>query len=238
MSSSDSVQHGLFFATSPRNKLCEDSAPGGTVSAEAARQPTHDDDHRAARWRSGLDTNCRSLFFTDIGGYKFLVAPESLESRAAIQKVGDVPDAKHPIISHAEISPAKVRAGEALELIVTVKVAPTWHIYAVGGSRGPGVPTTSIVTLPNGVEADSEWTCPQPVRDTGGQMIYQGTQKFRRRLRAAQGVLLGPIDLKCEFGYQACDPFSCRLPTKVDLTAKGDVRNSLGNNPVLPVSNG
>jgi hypothetical protein len=44
--------------------------------------------------------------------------------------------------------------------------------------------------------------------------------------------------LKCEFGYQACDPFSCRLPTKVDLTAKGDVRNSLGNNPVLPVSNG
>jgi hypothetical protein len=125
MSSSDSVQHGLFFATSPRNKLCEDSAPGGTVSAEAARQPTHDDDHRAARWRSGLDTNCRRLFFTDIGGYKFLVAPESLESRAAIQKVGDVPDAKQPIISHAEISPAKVRAGEALELIVTVKVAPT-----------------------------------------------------------------------------------------------------------------
>jgi hypothetical protein len=196
-------------------------------------------DRDPGRWRSWLEANRRRLYFTDIGGYKFLVAPEPLESSSVANRTsGEIPDAKTPIVEKAEISPAKVRAGEALELIVRVKLAPTWHIYAVGGSRGPGVPTTSIVTLPNGVEADSEWTCPQPVRDTGGQMIYQGTQKFRRRLRAAQGVLLGPIDLKCEFGYQACDPFSCRLPTKVDLTAKGDVRNSLGNNPVLPVSNG
>jgi hypothetical protein len=176
------------------------------------------------RWRSWLEANRRRLYFTDIGGYKFLVAPESLESSSVANRTsGEIPDAKTPIVAKAEISPAKVRAGEALELIVRVKLAPTWHIYAVGGSQGPGVPTTLKLTLPKRVESEGQWSCPVPVRGTDGQMIYEGTLEFRRRLRVAQGAAGGPIDVSCELGYQGCDPFSCRLPTSARLTAKCEI---------------
>ena len=201
------------------------------------RRYTTQDFSDAQGWRSWLDANRRRLFFTEVGGYKFRIAPEPSESRVAIPDDGAIPDAKHPIVAHAEISPATARAGETLELIVRVKVAATWHIYAVGGSHGPGVSTTLNLTLPKGVEAQGEWACPQSVRGKDGQMIYEGTLEFRRRLRVAKGAAEGPIDVCCEFAYQACDPFSCRLPTNERLTAKGVVRNPLGNNPVLPGSN-
>jgi hypothetical protein len=181
-------------------------------------------DRDPGRWRSWLEANRRRLYFTDIGGYKFLVAPEPLESSSVANRTsGEIPDAKTPIVAKAEISPAKVRAGEALELIVRVKLAPTWHIYAVGGSQGPGVPTTLKLTLPKRVESEGQWSCPVPVRGTDGQMIYGGTLEFRRRLRVAQGAADGPIDVSCELGYQGCDLFSCRLPTSARLTAKCEI---------------
>ncbi len=133
------------------------------------------------------------------------------------------PNANQPAVIQAELVPAKAVTGETMELILRVKMAPTWHIYAVGGSKGPGVATTLELTLPRGVEAEGEWACPEPTRGTDNQMTYEGTVEFRRRLKITNNRSEGPIDVFCDFGYQACDPFSCRLPTKAQLKATAEI---------------
>ena len=193
------------------------------LALKILRRYTTEDLSEPCRWRSWLEANRRRLFFTDSGGYKFLVAPEPLGEKASIQTSGAIPNAEQPTVAQAELSPTKIPPGGTLELILKVKVASTWHIYAVGSPQGPGVPTTLKLTLPEGVEAEGEWNCPAPVRSLGGQMIYEGSLEFRRRLRVAKGAAYGPIDVSCDFVFQACDPFSCQLPTKVVLTASARI---------------
>jgi hypothetical protein len=185
----------------------------------------------AQDWRAWLDANRARLFFTDVGGFKWMVAPESLvkplQPRTVVRRsdseVPHQPDAKHPVVAAAELSPAKVHPGETFTLIIRVKTAPSWHIYAVEGSSGPSVPTTLKLKLPEHVVADGDWTYPEATRASDRQMIYEGEIAFRRALRVDASAASGPIEVACELGYQACDPFSCRLPTGLELKTQAEV---------------
>ncbi len=184
----------------------------------------------ASRWRSWLDAHRRWLFFTDVGGYKFLVVPETPIGPPVVHSPGrpvavaaPEPDAQHPVVARAELSPSVVRPGQETFLIVRVETAPSWHIYAVGGSNGPGVATTLKLTLPRGIEADGDWSCPKSITTPDGQAAYEGKLEFRRKIRAHADRPSGPIEVSCELGYMACDPHSCRPPTKVNLTAKAQL---------------
>ena len=92
----------------------------------------------ADQWRRWLEASRDRLFFTDSGGYKFMVAPKAWADRPATRADGAAPGTKPLTLALAELSPGTVRPGETLELVVRVELAPTWHIYAVGRSRGPG----------------------------------------------------------------------------------------------------
>jgi hypothetical protein len=177
----------------------------------------------AKGWRTWLEANRGRLFFTDVGGFKWMVAPESLAGSSRLARGPREPDARHPVVSEVEVSPAKVRAGDALTLVVRARTAPTWHIYAVEGSGGPGIATSLTLKLPKGVEAEGDWTCPEATRGEDGQMVYEGSLEFRRRLRVGRGVVAGPLVVSCELGYQACDPRSCRPPAREELKARAEV---------------
>jgi Disulphide bond corrector protein DsbC len=182
----------------------------------------------APDWKSWLDAHRSRLYFTDIGGFKFLVAPESLVPASKLRGENGVtpePDAENPVVATAELHPVRVRPGEELELVVRIKVAPVWHIYSIGKSGGPGMPTTLKLMLPKGIEAKGEWALPDPIRVSDGQTAYEGAIEFRRRLRVAGDCAVERIDVACELGYQTCNAFSCQLPTRVTLRAKGEVSN-------------
>jgi hypothetical protein len=183
-------------------------------------------------WRSWLEASRGRLFFTDVGGFKWVVAPEALikdsgSARVAASLGGDAtpqePDREHPVVAEARLTPATLHPGDDLTLVVRVRTAPTWHVYAVGGSGGPGVPTTLKLTLPKGVEAQGEWEVPKPTRGPDGQAVYEGTFEFRRTLRVSPAVATGPVAVALEVGYQACDPHSCRPPARAELKAKAEV---------------
>ena len=189
----------------------------------------------AKGWRGWLESHRGRLFFTDVGGYKFLVAPESLvkpdtstAGRAGADRGDAEPDARNPVVARAELSPAEVRAGDPLTLVVHVKTAPSWHIYSAEGSGGVGVATSLKLKLPEGIVADGDWSYPGSVRGSDGQRIYEGTFEIRRRLRVGADVAAGPVAVTCELGYQACDAFSCRPPTKRELEAKAEVVGPAG----------
>ncbi len=178
----------------------------------------------AKSWEDWLKANRSRLYFTDVGGFKFMVAPESLARRSGSDnETQQEPDPQNPVSASASLSPANVRSGEELDIVIRVKTAATWHIYAIGKSGGPGVPATLKLTLPKGVEAKADWACPDPIRASDGQKAYEGAVEFRRRLRIGADVSTGRIDVSCELGYQACTPFSCQLPTRVTLHAIGEV---------------
>ena len=184
----------------------------------------------AKQWRAWLFKNRSRLFFSDAGGFKFRVAPDSLIeplrrgalSQAAPEAAPE-PDAQHPVVAAAELSPLRSRAGESSVIIVRVKLAPAWHIYAAEGSNGPGVSTALKLKLPEGVEADGQWSYPKPVLGSDDQKIYEGMVEFRRKLRVRPDAAVGPVSVTCELGYQACDPVSCRPPTKVELVATAEI---------------
>jgi hypothetical protein len=187
----------------------------------------------AARWRRWLEANRRRLFFTDTGGFKFLVAPESLigPSGRLADDSSPAPDARRPVVARAELSPTALHPGHEATLVVRVETAPSWHIYAVEGSNGPGIATTLKLRLPRGVEAEGEWSCPNAIRASDGQMAYEGKLEFRRKLRVGADAASGPIEVACDLGYQACDPRSCRAPAREELIAKAEVVRGTSTSP-------
>jgi hypothetical protein len=180
------------------------------------------EDFVAARdWESWLAANRDRLFFTEVGGFKWLVAPK-LMAAAAISSA-ERPDAESPVRVTAELAPAKGRPGETLDLIVRLETAPTWHIYAAEASKGPGIPARVTLDLPEGIESAGSWSYPEPARSSDGEMIYEGTFEFRHRLRVKASADRGPFEVACQLTYQACDPQSCRPPTTAPLKVRGEI---------------
>jgi hypothetical protein len=186
-------------------------------------------------WSAWLHANRDRLFFTDIGGFKFLVAPDYLlkplrqrgashsASNEVEQPKTEQPKTRHPVEATVEMLPATARPGERSSVVVRVKIAPPWHIYAARGSLGAGVATTLKLGLPDTVEAVGEWTYPNAAPGPENQMIYEGTVEFRREIRVKPDATAGPASLSCELGYQACDPVSCRPPTILKMAATFDI---------------
>jgi hypothetical protein len=195
------------------------------LAARVLNRYTNEAFHEAKEWRSWLEANRARLFFTDVGGFKFLVAPAMLtaSSRGSRRAMAGQPTARNPVVAAVELSPWKVHTGDTLDLVVRVQTAPTWHIYAAAGSSGPGVATTLALRLPEGIQADGEWSYPKSSLGSDNQMIYEGSLEFRRKLRVAAAAAPGPKVVKCARGYQACDPHACRAPTKTDLVATAEV---------------
>ena len=54
-------------------------------------------------------------------------------------------------------------------------------------------------------------------------MIYEGSLDFQRKLRVRTDAATGPVSVICDFGYQVCDAFSCRPPTKVESSALAEI---------------
>jgi hypothetical protein len=127
------------------------------------------------------------------------------------------------VAAEAEFEPDTARAGAEVALVVRVVVAPGWHITAVKDSRGPEVATSLDLKLPEGFEAESGWTLPEPRSAAGGRLTYDGSFEFRYRIRVAGDAPAGPAIASCTLRYQACDAFSCRPPDEAILQTKAEV---------------
>ena len=184
---------------------------------------TTEDFADARDWRSWLLAHRDRLFFTDVGGFKFMIAPESMRGASSGATGRLKPDMEHPVAAYAELLPRQAMAGETLNLVVRVKTAPSWHIYAIKGSKGLGIPTALKLETPNGITPEGEWICPDSTRDLDGQMIHEGTFEFRHKLRVETDAAQGSIRVLCELSYQACNLRSCQPPAKDNLEATATI---------------
>ena len=180
----------------------------------------------AKSWRSWLDAQGDRLFFDEVGGFVFRVAPKGLKTPARLPRtpLGALePTHRKPVAAEAELEPGTVRGGESVVFVVHVATAPGWHVTAAKGSRGAEVATSLDLKLPKGFEADGDWTLPEPVPASQGRLTYDGSFVFRRRVRVASDAPAGAVVALCTLRYQACDAFSCRAPEEEVLEAKAVV---------------
>jgi DsbC/DsbD-like thiol-disulfide interchange protein len=136
----------------------------------------------------------------------------------------DPPTDRHPVVAGAALVPGKVNPGGTVTLIVKSRIAPMWHIYAADAPTGGSIATTLKLKLPDGVSTKGEWNYPTPIKNPDAEgWIYQGDLTFSRTLKLSPDLAPRAIEIACEFGYQACDAFSCRPPTTIDLKLKAQI---------------
>lgn len=173
-----------------------------------------------SQWRKWYETYKDKLFFTEAGGFVFLVN----------EKGNDIPgndykekklylafrDMEMEETSHAE--PVKVAAkhitidGSRQYLIIKMKLQDGYHIYATTGNEHPFKPVKIDVTLP---EKYSMGETEYPVSEfyaNDGTTIYKNEAKF---IIPLIGDDKNGITVNIE--YQCCDTNICMAPVKCIL---------------------
>jgi thiol:disulfide interchange protein DsbD len=153
--------------------------------------------------------------------------------RAQFAPMGVDGDEPNPVTAEAVFMADAVAAGNPTAVAVTVQIAEPYHINPDPARSGPAwfeaqYPTTlKLIDPPAGVQAGPV-QYPEPhdyevaYADQTIQ-VYDGTVVLYLPLLLDADVPAGPMELKLELEYQACDPQVCLIPDVIELTATVEV---------------
>jgi hypothetical protein len=134
------------------------------------------------------------------------------------------PTRTEPVTARMQASRETLRAGDAFELLVRVRIAGEHHIYALNSAQKPFIPTTLKLVMPDGVEATEDWSAPQPGQGKDGEKIYTDTILFRRPMKLRTGVHDDKLSFSGELRYQACTGELCWPPGTIALSTTVSVQ--------------
>jgi hypothetical protein len=170
-------------------------------------------------WRAWYAANKSRLFFTESGGWLFLVnsrepgvndyhAREVRQQIAALS-LGETDD-RQPVKATASLI---ANGNGSKELVVKIKVHPGYHIYGNVATGDPYIPTTLAFELPDGYALAGNLQLPafKPFT-SNGTTIYENEIVFRQPIRGT-----GTGGAKCMLKYQCCDDHICFPPAEEEL---------------------
>jgi hypothetical protein len=178
----------------------------------------------AAEWNTWLAKHRDQLFFTEAGGYKWLVNTvtppkaaglRSSKARATKEKQpGPVATPREPLAAEATVVPS---ASGGFTLAVEVDIFPGWHAYENVPPGSAYTPLEIQLELPDGVQRVGEWTKPQGhlSPESPGLTVYEGRIKFECSLNAPD--LATAKQTACQLRYQVCDANMCLQPSSERL---------------------
>lgn len=177
-----------------------------------------------AEWRNWYQANKGRLFFTESGGWLFLVnthepvAGNDYHVRNAQTDAPALPQTEatndlNPV--QVAMSIAKMNNGNR-ELIIKVKIHPGYHIYANVAKSDPFVTTTVEIQLPKGYrEVGKLKKSPFKSYNQNGTTVYEDQAVFRQEITGE-----GSGEVSCTVGYQCCDAHICMPPTEKRCVVK------------------
>lgn len=178
-------------------------------------------------WRKWFETYKDKLFFTESGGWLWLVdsLDEGVEGNDyGVLHFGEIdPDevarvetettASAPVAA----SSAVVGEGKDRELVIRLKIHPGFHIYGKVAEKDPYLETTFEFS-PEGCELEGELERPVGrMLEIGGSIVYEGEVVLRQKFRPT--VRYGG-QLSCHITYQACNESMCTMPIELDVKAE------------------
>jgi len=132
--------------------------------------------------------------------------------------------APRPVSAKMKVERDDVRAGEMVDLVLTINVAAPAHIYAPGEPANRSTPTTIKLELPKGVILAKDWSFPSPTKTREGDLIYIGSNQARCTLKISTGVSTRTLHIQAQMRYQACTDEACwppeSLPVSVAITLR------------------
>ena len=182
-----------------------------------------------AEWRKWYDRHEDKLFFTESGGWFFMVdgsrltpgndysvlewrqapAMEAPASRP-VAKEAEEPTADEPV----RVAVTGKAAGEGLvEVTVRFALYKGFHVYREVGAGDPYIPLEVEFLLPEGcaLEGGLKMPAPKPFSKTG-TTVYEGKVEFTQLVRCGQQ----PEAVRVKLSYQCCDSNIC-LPPKEEV---------------------
>lgn len=173
---------------------------------------------KAADWRNWLNQNRNNLFYTESGGFKFMVntygktVPLGEQHSYQLPKavVGGEPTTADPVAVSARFIPGNGNKKDSL--VIEAKILKGWHIYAYVSKDNPFIVTETRLELPEGAIADQEWktTAAIPYPGNEGMFIFEGKANFRLLIDYSQAK--AGTKIKCGLYYQVCDETKCYPP--------------------------
>ncbi len=179
---------------------------------------------KAADWRNWFDTNKDKIFFTQAGGWYFMVNNNDPQSQGNSYEAKALFSAKNNVVL-PETSPNEPVAigasfisapGAHQYLVVRIKVQSGFHIYGQVSESDPFIATKINITLPDGYKKLDNVKLPAPVfYNNSGTTQYIGDNTF---IYPIDGADEGVIKVSVE--YQCCDSHSCLPPAKKEFELK------------------
>lgn len=177
-----------------------------------------------SEWRAWYEQNKSRLFFTQAGGFVFMVNTRDAKidgndyarkerSRALKEvKVTDTDDL-NPVSVAAAVVP---KNDGSKELLVKFKIHPGYHLYSHVTEKDAFTPTKVSVVLPPGIKQVGNWQRPafKPTGD-GGTGIFTDEAVFTRPI---SGTGTGEAVVTLE--YQCCDARICFPPVQQEVRVK------------------
>ncbi|MDR2130955.1 MAG: protein-disulfide reductase DsbD N-terminal domain-containing protein [Odoribacteraceae bacterium] len=174
----------------------------------------------AGEWRAWYERYKELLFFTEPGGWVFLINSRepglndyhAWERRVAIATIqtGETNDLNPVQVTTGVISLANGNR----ELVVKLRVHPGYHLYASVSRDDPFIPTTVHFALPPGAAPAGDTRLPAFRPFTGnGTTIYEDEITFSLEITGT-----GTGEATCTLRYQCCDAHLCMPPVEKRLT--------------------
>jgi peroxiredoxin len=163
-------------------------------------------------WRDWLTKNKERLFYTEAGGFKFMVNTYGAQAVAGTSTPAVTPTAADPVAITAKL--------EGGRLIIDADILKGWHIYAYVGKDDPFIPTETLLDLPEGAVSDKEWqsSAGLPFQGNDGIFVYEGKVRFSVAVDCAKAKPGATI--RCGLYYQVCDNTKCFPPKRKTVDIK------------------
>lgn len=172
-------------------------------------------------YRDWYEKNKNELFFTESGGFYFMINSKSASvygndyslmqiERAARDIKVENPDNLNPVM--AAVKSVRLESGE-IAVIARVKIEKGFHIYAKVSEREPYIETVADFIAPEGYKPFGVRNTPPSLKyGENGTFIYEGDFIFYQKF-----IGKGTGQFTFNFGYQCCDDQICMPPVEKTL---------------------
>ena len=169
----------------------------------------------AKQWRQWYNKYQSKLFFTESGGWLWLVNdldPKTPGNDYSVLKFNEV-DELAPMQEKASkeepvaLSTSVVKDGNGGEISIRMKIYPGYHIYSMVSEPDPYIETKYELQTEGDVQLAGDLQKPAGKLMTGSKsIIYEGEQVLHQKFTGKSGSVTLTIT------YQACDAHACLMP--------------------------
>lgn len=184
----------------------------------------------AEEWRSWFEKNKDNLFYTETGGFKFMVNTYDKTGRNSdapaiiFPAFISPPEAGGPAMTDPVSVTARVvyeKSNKTAIVIIEARILKGWHIYAYLPENTPYIQAVPSVQLPAGVKySQGGWKSSAGERFPGHEdmFIYENRVVFSTQLDI--GTYKPGSIITCSLYYQPCDDKKCLEPQRKLIALK------------------